>query len=253
MDPDAKRAQTALNRVMGRIKEEQFRRSMSAGLTALNNNDYRQARSHLLKARSKKPESREVADALSQLDQAVRLSRIDRLRREAQAAEGSENWQAALKSYLAVLDIDKNLRFAARGKEQAMEQIQIDSRLQFFLDKPQLLESDSQLANALRLIDEAKAVKPQGSRRKARIRELEALVAVAQTTVKITIESDNLTRIAVYKVGRLGRFTTYDLELRPGTYTVVGARDGYQDVRQKIVVKPGQQAVRVTIKCRVKI
>jgi tetratricopeptide (TPR) repeat protein len=253
MDPDAKRVQTALNRVMGRIKEEQFRLSMSAGLTALNNNDYRQARSHLLKARSYKPESREVSDALSQLDQAVRLSRIDKLRREAQAAEESENWQAALKSYLAVLDIDNNLRFAARGKEQAMEQIQIDSRLQFFLDKPQLLESDSQLDNALRLIDEAKTVKPQGSKRTARIRELEALVAVAQTTVKVTIESDNLTRIAVYKVGRLGRFTTYDLELRPGTYTVVGARDGYQDVREKIVVKPGQQAVRVTIKCRVKI
>ena len=38
-----------------------------------------------------------------------------------------------------------------------------------------------------------------------------------------------------------------------GTYTVVGARDGYQDVRQQIVVKAGQPLLRVTVKCKVKI
>jgi hypothetical protein len=45
----------------------------------------------------------------------------------------------------------------------------------------------------------------------------------------------------------------HELELRPGTYTVVGTRDGYQDVRQKIVVKPGPQSLRITIKCKVKV
>jgi hypothetical protein len=44
-----------------------------------------------------------------------------------------------------------------------------------------------------------------------------------------------------------------ELKLRPGTYTVVGNRDGYQDVRQKIVVKPGRQPLRITVECRVKI
>jgi len=197
--------------------------------------------------------SREVSDALFQVDQAIRLARIDTLRKEAQTAEEAEDWQAALRSYLAVLDIDKNLQFAAQGKERAMEQIQTDRRLNFFLSKPQLLESDSQLNNALRLLDEAREVRPQGSKRKARIKELEGLVATAQTTVKVTIASDNLTQVAVYKVGKLGQFTSYELELRPGTYTVVGSRDGYKDVRQKIIVKPGQQELHVTIKCRVKI
>ena len=83
--------------------------------------------------------------------------------------------------------------------------------------------------------------------------EFKILVAAAQTPVIITIESDNLTEIAVYKVGRLGRFSQHELKLRPGTYTVVGARDGYQDVRRKIIVKPGQQSLRVNVKCRVKI
>jgi hypothetical protein len=43
------------------------------------------------------------------------------------------------------------------------------------------------------------------------------------------------------------------LSLRPGTYTVVGTRDGYQDVRKKIIIKPGQGPVRIAVKCEVEI
>jgi hypothetical protein len=103
------------------------------------------------------------------------------------------------------------------------------------------------------LLAEAKEIAPRGSILAARIIKLEELVNVAKTPVKIAIESDNLTRVAVYKVGKLGRFSVHELDLRPGTYTIVGTRDGYQDVRQKLVVKPGVQSLRITVKCRVKI
>jgi hypothetical protein len=75
----------------------------------------------------------------------------------------------------------------------------------------------------------------------------------AQTPVKILLESDNFTEVAVYKVGKLGRFATQELSLRPGTYTVVGTRNGYQDVRKKIIIKPGQGPVRIAVKCEVEI
>jgi hypothetical protein len=87
----------------------------------------------------------------------------------------------------------------------------------------------------------------------AQLEDLTHLVKVAQTPITVTIESDNLTEIAIYKVGKLGRFALRELGLRPGTYTVVGARDGYKDVRQKMVVKPGQGPLRLSVKCRVKI
>jgi hypothetical protein len=226
---------------------------MSDGLAAFHRNDYEFARTRLLKAKSLKPTSREVSNALFQVDQAIRLSGIDRLRRTAQAAERSEDWQGALTSYLAVLDIDKNLQFAVIGKERALEQIRIAKRFHFFLAKPRVLESDSQLKNAVLLLVEAKEIEPRGPKLTAWIAKLKELVDTAQTPVKIAIESDNLTRVAVYRVGKLGRFSVHELELRPGTYTVVGTRDGYQDVRQKVVVKPGLQSLRITVKCRVKI
>ena len=253
VDPDAHEARQALKRVTALLKEQQFRQLMSAGLTALHNNNLAQAQTSLRKAKSLKPESREVSEALLQLDQALRLARIDRLRTTAQKAEHSEDWQTALKAYLTALDIDKNLQFAILGKKRASEQIRLAKRLDFYLSQPRALESDKQLKNAILLLHEANEATPRGQKLIRQTDELARLVAAAQTPVIITIESDNLTQIAVYKVGKLGRFTEHDLRLRPGTYTVVGARDGYQDVRRKIVVKPGQQSLRVTVKCKVKI
>jgi hypothetical protein len=253
LDPHSQEAGDALKDANTLIKEKQFQQLISEGLAAFHRNDYQLARQKLIKAKSLKPKSREVLDALSQVDQAIRLARIEALHRQAQAAEQIEDWQGALKAYLAVLSIDQNVQFANRGKNRATEQIRTAKRLDFFLAKPDTLESDGQLNNAILLLGEAKEVKPRGSKLTARITKLEHLVSIAKTPIKVTIESDNFTHVAVYRVGKLGRFEVRELELRPGTYTVVGARDGYQDVRQKIVVNPGRQPIRITVICRVKI
>ncbi len=115
------------------------------------------------------------------------------------------------------------------------------------------MESNPQLQNAVLVIEEAESLQPRGPRLSERLDKLKALVDVARTPVKVIIESDNLTKVAVYKVGKLGRFTTRELSLRPGSYTLVGSRDGYKDVRQKIIVKPRQKALRVTAICKNKV
>jgi hypothetical protein len=253
LDPESKKAQTGLERIKTLIKDQEFQQLISDGLAAYHNNDLRLARAKLLTARSFKPDSREVQEALNQVDTAIRLSRIERLRQQAQAAEVSEDWQKALKAYLDILEIDANLQFASRGKARALEQIKIAKRIAFYLAKPQVLEDDQQLENAVWLIQEVQTVKPAGPRLAAQLDKLRQLVQEAQTPVRIIIISDSLTNIAVYKVGKLGRFSERTLDLRPGTYTIVGDRDGYQDVRQKLVVKPGQKPIRITITCKVKI
>lgn len=253
MDADAHEARKALETISRRLREAQFQQLVSEGLEAFHNHNYQTARSRLIKAKALKPNSSQVADALTQVDQAIRLARIDQLQKQARAAEQIEDWQSALKSYQAVLDIDANVQFATRGKNRAAEQIRIFKRLDFFLANPETLESDSQLKNAIGLLGDAREVEPQGPKLAGRIKELDRIVSIARTPIKVTIESDNLTHVAVYRIGKLGRFEVRELELRPGTYTVVGARDGYQDVRQKLVVKPGRQPIRVSVKCKVKI
>jgi len=53
----------------------------------------------------------------------------------------------------------------------------------------------------------------------------------------------------VHKVGRLGTFEHKTLDLRPGTYTVVGTRSGYRDVRQQLVVKPAAAPPPLVVRC----
>ena len=55
------------------------------------------------------------------------------------------------------------------------------------------------------------------------------------------------------KVGRLGTFTTRELTLRPGTYTVVGSRRGFRDVRLELVVRPDQDLATLRVSCEDKI
>jgi serine/threonine protein kinase len=253
LDPESKEAQQALARVKRRISDEEFQQLMSEGLAALHANDYSLAREKLLKARSFRPAAQEVKDALAQVDQSIRLASIETYRQKATDAEQAENWEQALDACLQALKIDPNVQFASRGKQRALDHIRIDKRINFFLQQPAALESDHQLENAIQLIAEIENIDPKGPRLKDQLAKLSRMVDAAQTPIEIILESDGLTEVAVYKVGKLGRFTNRVLSLRPGTYTVVGTRDGYQDVRRQLTIKAGQDPARIAIQCEVKI
>jgi hypothetical protein len=253
LDPESEDAQKGLNRVNEWIVGEQFQRLMSEGLTAYHNGDYRSARTRLLKAKAFRPDSREVQNALVQVDAAIRLAKIEKLQRNAKTAEKTEDWEQALKSYLAVLKIDPKIGFAVEGKDRALEHIRVAKRVGFFLQNSDAVESSQQLRNAMQVIEVAETLQPKGPHFRARLDELKMIVDAVRTPVKVMIESDDLTEVVVYKVGKLGRFPFRELSLRPGTYTVVGSRNGYKDVRQKIIVKPGQKTLRVTVICRNKV
>lgn len=253
LDPESREAREAVDRVKARIRDEEFQHLMSEGLTAMHNSNYQLAREKMLKAKSFRPKSQEVEDALAQMDQAILLARIETYRKKAADAELAENWELALNTYLQVLKIDTNVLFAAQGKQRALKLIRIEKRINFFLKQPAALESEQQLKNAIQVIAEIEEIEPRGPRLEDKLGKLTLLVETAQTPEKIILESDNFTEVAVYKVGKLGRFVSRELNLRPGTYTVVGTRDGYQDVRMKIIIKPGQGSTRITVKCKVKI
>ena len=81
------------------------------------------------------------------------------------------------------------------------------------------------------------------------VADLDRLLQVAVTPVRVTLESDNLTEVTLFKVGRLGVFSSRTLELRPGAYTVVGSRPGYRDVRRIFRVTPGSDGAPVVVRC----
>jgi len=253
LDPESEEAQTALKRVTSLIAAQQFEELLSQGIAALHDSDYARARTLLLKARSFKPGAPEVNDALAQADSALKRARIDELKTKAINAEGSEDWNEALAAYQAVLAIDGSIQFALQGRERTLKRSQLEERMRSYLNRPTSLEADQSLNRATELLNEARQTEPRGPRFSNLIREFDALITSAGTPIPVTIESDGITEVMIYKVGRLGHFKSKELTLRPGTYTITGARTGYKDVRHTLSVKAGNDSIRFTVTCNEKI
>ena len=71
--------------------------------------------------------------------------------------------------------------------------------------------------------------------------------------MRVVLESDEKTEVTVFQVAVLGKFERVELALRPGTYTVVGTRRGYRDVRRTLVVRPGQEPAPLLVLCEEKV
>jgi len=253
LDPASEEAGSAVERVRRKIADDQFRRHLSAGFTAYHKGEHALAKTEFRKAEAIRPGAPEVQEALALADGAVKLKDLEVLKGKAAAAEEAEEWEKALDLYLAALRIDGKLQFALEGRERALERMTLKKRLDFYLQKPEVLESEDYLQKAAQLIVQAEHVEPGGPRHREAVQKLQALVREAQTEIPVTLISDTFTEVSVFKVGKLGTFDERELFLRPGTYTVVGVRDGYRDVRQEIVVKTGDSGHRITILCREKI
>jgi tetratricopeptide (TPR) repeat protein len=253
LDPQSQPAREGLQRVTSRMAAEEFRRWMAEGFAALNAGDLTHAQARFLKAKTLRPNAPEVAEALAQTERGLRTARIEAARQRALTAEQREDWVGALAAYEEALGMEPALQFAQQGKERAAALVTLERRIAFFVNQPGLLDSDAQLENAARLLQDIQAAPPAGSRLRAEADKLGAMIQAAKTPVRVTLESDSLTDVSVYRVGKLGRFGARELSLRPGTYTVAGSRDGYRDERLELVVKPGTEPIRVTIVCKVKV
>lgn len=253
LDPQSQPAHAGLDRVKARIRAEEFRRWMAEGFAALNAGDPDQANARFLKAKALRPESPEAAEALAQAEGLRRTARIEALQTQALAADRREEWAAALSAYEEALALEPTLRFAQQGRERAAALLAWERRIAFYTAQPAVLDSDARLGDAVGLLQELQSAAPESARLRTAADQLAALVRTAQTPLRVLIESDQLTEVSVYRVGRLGRFASRQLNLRPGIYTVVGSRDGYRDERLELVVRPGPEPIRVSIHCKAKI
>jgi len=79
---------------------------------------------------------------------------------------------------------------------------------------------------------------------------LETALKRATTKITVRLASDNATEVTLYRVGPLGRFQDREITLTPGTYTLVGSRPGYKDVRIELSVAPDADPPRIFIACK---
>ena len=254
LDPRSEAARAALESVTERIRERDFRLAMSAALAALEDGDLNEAHAALTRADALAPGSPEVADARVRLERARQRVRIADHRRRAERLVREERWRQAAEHYAGVLAIDANAAFAREGKQRSLARDRIHTELDAYLAAPERLHAASVRDGARRLISATGEVDAATEPLLAdKLERLARAVDVAATPLKVRLESDNLTEVTVYKVGRFGRFEYHELMLTPGTYVAVGTRTGYRDVRVEFTLTAGQGPALVSVRCREKI
>jgi tetratricopeptide (TPR) repeat protein len=253
LDPLSAEAQRSLARVQTRIGNDAFSRTMSDGLEALEEGNYTRARQAFQRAGAMRPDAIEVKEGLLQVEQSQSLERIANHRTKAVAAEGQEDWHSATGEYEAILALEPTIRFAQHGKARCAERAAMADRIAYHVTHPERLSTDEVLKEALELLVQASEIEPAGPKHRQQVKALDEIIDAADSPLPVVLLSDAMTEVVIYKVGRLGTFERRELQLRPGTYTVVGSRRGYRDVRRTLEVRAGTAPLPLTVKCEAPI
>ena len=249
IDPQHQRAAAERDRVSLAHREQRFNDAMSDGYAALDENRFDSARKAFRAAAKLQPGSSEAASALQEVGTAETAYLLSSLKQKGNAFEQQEQWQAAVDAYETAQKIDTSILYATEGLQRSRSRARLDKQFRTTLDKPERL-SDVAVAEATeQLLAQARQISPRGPVLAGQIEQLQRLLEQANTPVNITLRSDEQTEVIVYKVARLGRFQQRELTLRPGTYTAVGTRNGYRDVRHSFTVSHDRAPPPLTIAC----
>ena len=243
-------ARTAIAEITKNIKDNEFEQHMSAGASALAGEGVADAEQQFRAALAVRPGAREAEEGMTQSQEGAKLGKIALSEARAAAFEKRELWDQSVALYRQVLATDSTLLFAQTGLDRATARAGLDAKLANLIQNPALLFGDQTLAAARELIGVAGEIENRGPRLEGQIKDLNALVALATKPIRIRLESDRLTDVTLYRVGALGAFSSKDVELRPGTYTAIGSRDGYRDVRRTFTIVPGREPASISVVCK---
>jgi tetratricopeptide (TPR) repeat protein len=239
-DPMHLRAQRRLSELQRALTEQRFTTAMTAGYAALAQAEFDRAKDQFEAAARLQPGAPEPSAALAELDQARTQARLLSIKEQSERAEQEERWQDAIALFNEALAIDALILYANDGIARAEPRANLDKRLEAIVTEKNRLIDRRVLRLAQETLDEAQAVPSPGTRLQRQIVAAKATIDYATTPVTIQMNSDGLTDITVLRVQRLGPVQQQILTLRPGTYTAVGMRNGFRDVRVQFEVKPGQ-------------
>jgi len=253
LDPAYKAAAAALARIDRRLAAQRFDQLMSQGLTQLQGSDWAAAEQSFHSALKLRPNHPSAADGLARAKEGLQRETLARLEREGRALESAERWKEAQAVYRRAAAIDPAIDFAREGVARSSRMIALEARIANYLAEPERLYSRPVREEARGFLAALNNETAGGARLAEAKRRLQAALVRAATKITVRLTSDNATAVTLYRVGRLGRFRKRELTLTPGTYTLVGSRPGYKDVRRELVVAPDSEPPRVYIACEERV
>lgn len=254
LDKESRPARDALADADRAIADREFGRHMSTGFAAMATSSYAKAIAAFEHALQVRPNASDAQAALVQAQNQSTQTSLQHLLQEAAQHEEHEEWAAAADRYKEALQVDSSLVDARVGSIRAGTRAEIDESMERILGAPERLTTPAVHRDFQRFLEETRRISNPGPRLQRQLQELEQALHQAVQPVAVLFKSDQATQVTLYKVAELGAFEQREMRLKPGSYTLVGSRPGYRDVRQTFTVGAGDQNTPIiTIQCEEKI
>jgi hypothetical protein len=249
LDAGVPGAKEGLARLAASRSADAYSVAMSRGLAAAAAGRNEEARAAFQQALALRPGAREARDAIAALEQGQKATAIELLVARARTAESDERWDEALAAWREAASLEPSLEAAREGLTRATPRAELQHGIDALIAGPERLWDPAGRAQARSLLAAAATAPNPRERLAASANRLAQLVQAAESPVTLRLESDGLTQVVIYRVGQYGSFSTREVSLLPGRYTVVGTRAGYRDVRREVLLPPGKSPVTVVVRC----
>ncbi len=249
LDPLSNEAKQAVKRVNTRLAQIEFNHLMNQGHTSLSLEQYSDARAAFTAAQRLAPHSDKPKQGLAKIQAVLHNKKLAALKAEAQHFETNEDWSNAANTYQQILTLSPNSSAARIGLERNQKRQTILTRLDELNSNFLRLSTKSVADEAQQLLAKVTSLNSPGNKIERAAAELKQQLALAKQPITITLQSDKQTDIAIYKVGKFGKFSSRQVDLKPGKYTIVGSRKGYRDVRKVVTVLAEMSTKTIQVQC----
>lgn len=250
LDKLSKEAEIAYTKLQAILIERDFKIAIASFYQSLQKQSFKEAEKSLKTATHLRPSDLATKQARDALQLEKQNKHLRELRISGENLSNQEKWPQAIDIYTKALTISPHADFAMRGKENAQNNKLINDKLDVLLHSLPKLQEDPVLKNAEDLLHYCSSLKNIGPKLSAKISALSLAVNNAKKIINVTLFSDNMTDIAIYHVGRLGKFNQKRIDLRPGNYTIVAQKPGYRNTRIEIVLNHKKNKQNFTILCK---
>jgi len=231
------------------ITESEFAQIMSSGYVLLQAGEPEQAVAAFQRASRLGIRQDEAQAAISQTENEIANTEINRLSGLVTTAQQNEQWQEAVDQYDNVLAIDSNLLFAINGRDYADKRARLDRLLVEAVDNPERFSEDEVFEETRISYFIGRDIENPGHRLTEQLDELEAFLEYSLVPIDISFRSDNETEVTLLRIEDMGMFEQASLSLKPGRYVATGKRSGYREVREEFTVGFGLTPETVIVQC----
>ena len=201
-------------------------------------------------AKKMKPDDKKLLNLQNKITKTLKDQNLKTYTAKGKKAFEDEDWEKSVFNFNKALEINPNLEELIKLKILSTKLYELDSSLDFYLANQDRLQSKNIYQNAEKLILSAKKINsPSNKQLSLKVNEFEKVLEKYSKKIKVNLRSNRKTLVEIEYAIKFDPFEKKEFLLRPGGYTLIAKRKGFESIRKTIDISPNQEEVYISAIC----